>query len=99
MQNYLERLVDRWRNEVTGKEIVVLITDDEFVRAALIPPTKAGFAHVVWYIQVVKPMGAFGAFKQGSHPCSTAGCIRRKVEYDRKAVSQEINQMRRDCAS
>jgi hypothetical protein len=82
MHYQLERLVSGGRNEVSGKEIEVLIADGELVLAALIPSTKAGSAYLVRYIELVKPVRASRALEQCAHPRPTAGRIRGEVEHN-----------------
>ncbi len=58
MQYHLECFISGRRNELRRKEIEVLVADDEFVLAALIPLTKTGSTHLVRHIKKVKPMRA-----------------------------------------
>src|SRR5688500_18355911 len=90
----VEALAGSRRDEIAGEQIVVRFADLERVLAASIALLKPPLADRVWDIEQMKLVGHPGLSDHRTHPVSLRNGVGWKIENNRKALLQDIDDVR-----
>ena len=94
MSDDIEPLVGSWRDEIAREQFICLFAHFVWVLAVQVPLPKPLFTDRVGNIQDVKFVSDACLSYQGSHPATPFHGVCRKIEYDRKIVPQNVDNVR-----
>ncbi len=94
MNDEVEALAGSRRDEIAREQIVVRFAYLERVLATLISFLKPPLADHVWNIKQMKLVGHLGLIDQRTHPVSKFNGICWEIENNRKALLQNIDNVR-----
>ena len=90
----LESLIWRRRREAARDQVELLVGSGEQMRPARISSAQARLAHVVGHIEIMELVRGPSSFKDAAHPCPVSNRVRRKIQDDREAGLQQVDEVR-----
>ena len=94
MDDYVEALVSRGKNEVAVEEVICCLVDLILMFARRVAMAKPRLADRVRQVQNVQLVCNIGGIDYRAHPGTPCHGVRRKIEHDGKIMAQYVHHVR-----